>query len=151
MTFRTHWAAETTALGARIAASLEPPALVLLVGDLGVGKTTLAKGLIEALGAAPPQDVLSPTFSLVHEYEGDPKVYHLDLYRLSSLPELETLGLEDLWDQRAVVLVEWGEKFDQHLPGNRVEVRLEHAGGDARIGRVERGAAARHEPARQSL
>ncbi len=151
MTFRTHSAAETTALGARIAASLEPPALVLLVGDLGVGKTTLAKGLIEALGAAPPQDVLSPTFSLVHEYEGDPKVYHLDLYRLSSLPELETLGLEDLWDQRAVVLVEWGEKFDQHLPGNRVEVRLEHAGGDARIVRVERGAAAQHEPARQSL
>lgn len=149
MTFRTHSAAETTALGARIAASLEPPALVLLVGDLGAGKTTLAKGIIEALGAAPPQDVLSPTFSLVHEYEGDPKVYHLDLYRLNSLPELETLGLEDLWGQRAVVLVEWGEKFGRHLPGNRLEVRLEHAGGDARIVRVGRSAAA--QTARQSL
>lgn len=151
MTFRTHSAAETTALGARIAASLEPPALILLVGDLGAGKTTLAKGIIEALGAAPPQDVLSPTFSLVHEYEGDPKVYHLDLYRLHSLPELETLGLEDLWDQRAVVLVEWGEKFGRHLPGNRIEVRLEHAGGNARIVRVERNAGAQPEPARQSL
>ncbi len=137
MTFRTRSAEETAALGARIAARLEPPAVVMLVGDLGVGKTTMAKGIVAALGAAPAEDVLSPTFSLVHEYDGDPKVYHLDLYRLDTIPELETLGLEEIWDQRAVVIVEWGEKFDGELPGTRTEVRMDYDGEDARIIRLE--------------
>jgi tRNA threonylcarbamoyladenosine biosynthesis protein TsaE len=108
----------------------------MLIGDLGTGKTTLAKGIVEALGAAPADDVLSPTFSLVHEYEGDPKVYHLDLYRLDTVPELETLGLEDIWEERAVVIIEWGERFDSQLPGDRLEIRLEHDGDDSRIIRL---------------
>lgn len=151
MTFRTRSAAETVAAGAEIAARLEPPALVLLIGDLGAGKTTLAKGIVAALGAGRAEDVLSPTFSLVHEYGGDPKVYHLDLYRLDSVPELETLGLEDLWEQRAIVIVEWGEKFERSLPGERVEVRLEHAGEDARLIRVARSATAREAAGTESL
>ena len=136
MTRKTHSAAETAALGREIAGILRPPVLVMLIGDLGAGKTTLAKGIVEALGAAPADEVLSPTFSLMHEYGGDPKVYHLDLYRLDTVPELETLGLEDVWQQRAVVIVEWGERFDNQLPVERVEVRLEHEADDSRVIRV---------------
>ncbi len=142
MTFRTGSDEETAAVGAVIAERITPPAVVMLIGDLGAGKTTLAKGLVAALGAAPAEDVLSPTFSLVHEYEGDPKVYHLDLYRLETVPEVETLGLEDLWDQRAVVIIEWGEKFDLALPGDRLEVHLKHGDGDSRIIRLISGPAA---------
>lgn len=145
MTFRTESDEETAAVGAAIAERLTPPAVVMLIGDLGAGKTTLAKGLVAALGAAPAEDVLSPTFSLVHEYEADPKVYHLDLYRLETVPEIETLGLEDLWDQQAVVIIEWGEKFELALPGNRIEVHLEHLGGDSRSIRLV------SEPAAQPL
>ena len=145
MTFRTRSDEETAAVGAAIAERLMPPAVVMLIGDLGAGKTTLAKGLVAALGAAPAEDVLSPTFSLVHEYKGDPKVYHLDLYRLETVPEIETLGLEDLWDQHAVVIIEWGEKFDLALPGDRIEVHLEHLGGDSRSIRLV------SEPAAQPL
>lgn len=133
MTYRTRSAAETAEVGARIAAMLSPPAVVMLIGDLGSGKTTLAKGIVQALGAAPPEEVLSPTFSLVHEYEGEPKVYHLDLYRLDTVPQLETLGLEDIWEQRAIVLIEWGERFDSELPGLRLEVRLDYDGDHGRV------------------
>lgn len=133
MTYRTRSAAETAEVGARIAAMLSPPAVVMLIGDLGSGKTTLAKGIVQALGAAPPEEVLSPTFSLVHEYEGEPKVYHLDLYRLDTVPQLETLGLEDIWEQRAIVLIEWGERFDSELPGVRLEVRLDYDGDHGRV------------------
>ena len=120
-------------LGRELAGRVHPPQIVLLVGDLGSGKTTLAKGLIEGLGVAHSDDVLSPTFSLIHEYEGDPKVYHIDLYRLDRLPELETLGLEDLWSEKAVVVMEWGEKFSMHLPGERLYVHIEDCGGEKRM------------------
>lgn len=131
-TYTTASADETQQLGRELARLIRAPQVVLLVGDLGAGKTTLAKGLIEGLGAARPDDVLSPTFSLIHEYEGDPKVYHIDLYRLDTLPELDSLGLDDLWAENAVVLIEWGERFTAQLPGRRLEIRLEDRGGDAR-------------------
>jgi len=123
---------ETIDLGRQIAAGVRAPQLILLMGDLGAGKTTLAKGLIAGLGAASPDDVLSPTFSLIHEYGSAPKVYHIDLYRLDRLPELETLGLDDLWEQSAVTLIEWGEKFEARLPGRRLEIRLSQVGDDGR-------------------
>ena len=123
---------ETIELGRRLAREIQAPQIVLLVGDLGTGKTTLAKGLISGLGACPPEHVLSPTFSLVHEYEGDPKVYHIDLYRLDRVPEFETLGLDDLWDENAVVLIEWGEKFSGQLPRPRIEIRITDKGDDNR-------------------
>ncbi len=123
---------ETIELGRRLAREIRAPQIVLLAGDLGAGKTTLAKGFISGLGACPPEDVLSPTFSLVHEYEGDPKVYHIDLYRLDRLPEFETLGLDDLWDEDAIVLIEWGEKFSAQLPRPRMEIRIVDGGGDNR-------------------
>lgn len=131
MIFVTASPEETIEAGRKIAAMLRAPRLVLLTGELGAGKTTLVKGVVSGLGLAPPEDVLSPTFSLVHEYEGQPKVYHIDLYRLDRVPELETLGLDDLWDQDAIVLIEWGEKFAGSLPGERGEIHI-RALGDAR-------------------
>jgi tRNA threonylcarbamoyladenosine biosynthesis protein TsaE len=127
---------ETIAAGRAIAARLHPPALVLLIGDLGAGKTTLAKGIVSGLGAAPVEDVSSPTFTLIHEYGRDPKVYHIDFYRLDKMPELDSLGLDDLWDQDAIVLIEWGEKFERRLPPERLEIHLEHAGEEQRRIRV---------------
>ena len=123
---------ETIRLGRDIASRLRAPALVLLIGELGAGKTTLAKGIVSGLGAASVDEVASPTFTLIHEYGRDPKVYHIDLYRLDRLPELDTLGLDDLWEQRAIVLIEWGEKFSRELPAARVEIHLDHGEGDER-------------------
>ncbi len=134
--YLTHSADETVELGRTLAKEIQPPQLVLLIGDLGAGKTTLTKGLISGLGAGSMEEVLSPTFSLIHEYEGPPKVYHIDLYRLDRVPELETLGLDDLWDQNAIVLIEWGEKFAEQLSGPRLEIRLADKGGDTREIRV---------------
>ncbi|MBI3933997.1 MAG: tRNA (adenosine(37)-N6)-threonylcarbamoyltransferase complex ATPase subunit type 1 TsaE [Acidobacteria bacterium] len=106
---------ETVELGRRLASQLAPPVLVVLLGDLGAGKTTLTKGIAAGLGAASEEEVTSPTFTLIHEYgvtkRGAPRVYHVDLYRIESARELETLGLEDLLAERAVVIVEWGEKL----------------------------------------
>ena len=132
MTLRTASAEETVAAGEQIARGLRAPRVVLLIGDLGAGKTTLAKGLIRGLGAGQPEDVLSPTFALMHEFGEAPKVYHLDLYRLDRLPELETLGLDDLWDEEAIVLIEWGEKFAAQLPRPRLEIRLRQVGDEER-------------------
>jgi len=129
----THSAAETTAFGRSLAASLVPPKLVLLRGELGAGKTTLVKGIAEGFQAAKEEDVTSPTFTLVHEYRG-PKVdvYHIDLYRVDTLRQLETLGLDDLMADNAVLLIEWGEKFPRFLRERNVEIALESVGEDER-------------------
>ena len=132
--FLTHSAEETIELGRQVARQLAPPVVVLLVGDLGAGKTTFAKGLVVGLGAASEEEVTSPTFTLVQEYglqqENALRVYHVDLYRIENQRELETLGLEDLTAERAVVIVEWGQKlgvsFETPWPGSPViEVRME--------------------------
>src|ERR1700730_4177334 len=95
--FTTHSAEETIALGRSLAPLLSPPKLVLLRGELGTGKTTLVKGIAEAFRAASQEDVTSPTFTLVHQYRGpEANLYHIDLYRIDTLRELETLGLDDL-------------------------------------------------------
>jgi len=105
--------------------------VVLLIGELGAGKTTLAKGIASGRGAAPPDEVSSPTFTLIHEY-GNGLVYHVDLYRLDEPRELATLGLEELFDRDALVLIEWGERFPQILPAERTEIRLRPIGEDER-------------------
>jgi tRNA threonylcarbamoyladenosine biosynthesis protein TsaE len=119
----THSEDETIELGRRIAHQLPRRAVVLLIGNLGAGKTTLAKGIISGLGAAPPEEVSSPTFTLIHEY-GEGRVYHIDLYRLDRPEELATLGLEEIFDREAIVLIEWGERFPQLMPEERIEIRL---------------------------
>src|SRR5512140_569708 len=112
--FHTYSPEETIELGRRLAADLAPPRLVLLRGDLGAGKTTLVKGIAEGFRAASSDDVTSPTFTLIHEYRGpDATVFHIDLYRVDTQRELDTLGIEDLFDERNVILIEWGEKFPQ--------------------------------------
>ena len=128
--FRTASEAETIALGARLAAEL-PRGVVLLIGKLGAGKTTLAKGIASGLGAALPDDVASPTFTLIHEY-GHGMVYHVDLYRLEEARELEGLGLDEIIDSGALVLIEWGERFPQLLPPQRTEIYLRALPDDTR-------------------
>lgn len=130
--FRTSSAEETRALGRELARSLPRRGLVLLIGDLGAGKTTLAQGIVEGLGAAREDDVSSPTYTLVHEY-GDPvRVYHIDLYRLDSVEQVRGVGYEEILERDALVLVEWGERFPQLFPDKRVEIRLQAADVETR-------------------
>jgi tRNA threonylcarbamoyladenosine biosynthesis protein TsaE len=121
---RTRTEEETIELGRRIGRSLAPRAVVLLIGELGAGKTTIAKGIIQGLGAAEPDDVASPTYTLIHEFGENPKVYHIDLYRLERASEVVALGIDELLDQGAVMLVEWGERFSELWPADRIEIHL---------------------------
>ncbi len=124
--FVTHSAEETIALGRTLAGRLTPPKLVLLRGDLGAGKTTLVKGIAEAFQAASTEDVTSPTFTLIHEYRGpQASLYHIDLYRIDTLRQLETLGLDDLIADNSILLIEWGEKFPRFERECDVEIALE--------------------------
>jgi len=138
--FLTHSAAETTELGRWLAADLRPPKLVVLRGELGAGKTTLIKGIAEGFHAASQENVTSPTFTLIHEYRGPGvNVYHVDLYRIDTQRELETLGLDDLFDENSVVLIEWGEKFSRFLRERDVEIMLERVGENDRKIKVATG------------
>ena len=130
----THSSEETIRWGREFAKRLKPPLLVLLTGDLGTGKTTLTKGLVSGLGAASEDEVTSPTFTLVHVYgkQAQTKVYHADLYRIDSLHDFETLGMEDVFAVPGVVILEWSEKFPLKAPWPLLRVRLEHLGGDSR-------------------
>jgi len=123
---------ETIELGRRLARELPPRGVVLLIGNLGAGKTTLAKGIASGLGAAEPDDVTSPTFTLIHEYGGG-RVYHVDLYRLEEERQVASLGLEELFGRDAVVLIEWGERFPRLMPEARTEIRIRACrGGEER-------------------
>lgn len=129
--FHTQSEEETVALGVKLAAELPAKVVVLLIGNLGAGKTTLAKGIVEGLGAAHPDEVSSPTFTLIHEYGAG--VYHIDLYRLDRADQVAGIGLDEILERQAVVLIEWGERFPELMPVERVEIRLRAAaGGDAR-------------------
>ena len=130
-TYRTASEAETIALGERLARELPPRGVVLLIGNLGAGKTTLAKGIVNGLGAAAPNEVSSPTFTLIHEY-GEGRVYHVDLYRLDEAREVATLGLEEIFERDGLVLIEWGERFPRLLPANRMEIRIRSVGDEER-------------------
>jgi tRNA threonylcarbamoyladenosine biosynthesis protein TsaE len=125
---RTESAVATRAVGAAIASCLAPGDVVVLSGDLGSGKTTLAQGIAAALGVGEP--VVSPTFAIVREYEGRVPIAHVDVYRLDRVQELHDLGLEEIFDGSRVVLVEWGELVAPVLPGDRVVVRLRPGAAD---------------------
>jgi tRNA threonylcarbamoyladenosine biosynthesis protein TsaE len=127
---RTQSEEETIALGEKLAAELPAKAAVLLIGNLGAGKTTLAKGIAKGLGAAQPDEVSSPTFTLIHEY--GPRLYHVDLYRLDRADQVATIGLDEIFERDAVVLVEWGERFLELMPEDRMEVRLREVGENSR-------------------
>ena len=121
--FETKSEEETIELGRKIASELPKRAVVLLIGNLGAGKTTLAKGILSGLGAAEPDEVTSPTFTLIHEYGGG-RAYHVDLYRLDTQAQVATLGLDEILDRDAVVLIEWGERFPDLFPAGRIEIEL---------------------------
>ncbi|HVT92653.1 MAG TPA: tRNA (adenosine(37)-N6)-threonylcarbamoyltransferase complex ATPase subunit type 1 TsaE [Bryobacteraceae bacterium] len=133
-TFHTTSEEETLALGRLLAGDLPRRAVILLIGNLGAGKTTLAKGIIDGLDAAAPDDVSSPTFTLIHEYGAAPgfKVFHIDLYRLDHAAQVASLGLDEILDRDAVVLLEWAERFPELLPDDRVEIRLTVEGEEGR-------------------
>jgi tRNA threonylcarbamoyladenosine biosynthesis protein TsaE len=123
--FTTNSPQETIALGRELAPLLGPPKIVVLRGDLGAGKTTLVKGIAEGFKAASHDDVTSPTFTLIHEYRGPAvMLYHIDLYRIDTQRELETLGLDDLMSDNSVLLIEWGEKFPRFQRERDVEIAL---------------------------
>ncbi len=128
--FHTKSEEETIALGETLAGALPRQCVVLLIGNLGAGKTTLVKGIAKGLGAALPDEVTSPTFTLIHEYGA--AVYHIDLYRLETAREVASLGLDELFDREAVVLIEWGERFPELMPKDRIEIRIE-VDGEERV------------------
>ena len=135
--FTTHSAEETIVFGRSLAAALAPPKLVVLRGELGAGKTTLVKGIAEGFQAASADNVTSPTFTLVHEYRGPEVIlYHIDLYRVDTQRELETLGLDDLRDDESVLLIEWGEKFPRFEQERDLEITLTRVSENERQIRV---------------
>ena len=136
MTTLTHSESETAAVGRDLAASLAAGSVVLLHGDLGAGKTALVRGMAEGLGA-PPEEVSSPTFTLMQEYRGGRLLLvHVDLYRLDDPREIDDLGLEEV-GQASVLAIEWAEKLPRPIPG-AIDVRIDHAGGDTRTISVTR-------------
>jgi tRNA threonylcarbamoyladenosine biosynthesis protein TsaE len=135
--FETASADETIRAGHEIARMLAPPRFLILRGDLGAGKTTLVKGIAEELDAADADEVTSPTFTLIHEYEGRRdgvlvNLYHLDLYRIEGERQLDTLGLDELASADSIVLVEWGEKFASVVNRSNGEIVMASTGGDSR-------------------
>ena len=130
--FVTHSAEETIELGEKLARKLPRSGLLILQGELGSGKTTLVKGIVSGLGVAQQEDVTSPSFTLVHEYGTERKVYHADLYRVEGAREQATLGLEDLLEQEAIVIVEWGEKLIDQDVNVQVRIRMELLDGEDR-------------------
>jgi len=130
--FVTHSTEETIQRGREIGKQLKPPVLILLSGDLGTGKTTLTKGIVSGFGAAQEEEVTSPTFTLVHKYDRGTRVYHVDLYRITTPHDFETLGLEDIFDESAVVIVEWPDKLSLKNDWPVLRVVLEHVSEDER-------------------
>ena len=123
---------QTVEIGGELAPQLHPPMLVLLSGELGSGKTTITKGIINGLGAARQEDVTSPTFTLVHVYSNHIRVYHVDLYRIERFHDLESLALEDAFASPAVVIVEWAERFTLRTNWPLATIHLEYLGEDKR-------------------
>jgi tRNA threonylcarbamoyladenosine biosynthesis protein TsaE len=124
----TRDAADTHALGQRLGALLRAGDVVVLDGELGTGKTVLAKGIAVGLGITEP--VVSPTFTVVREYDAPLPLVHVDVYRLDHLQELHDLGFDDLVGGEAVTVVEWGDRVSAALPADRLRVLLEPGAGD---------------------
>lgn|SRR6185312_5063815 len=136
--FTTNSPEETIALGRELASLLAPPKIVVLRGDLGAGKTTLVKGIAEGFYAASHDDVTSPTFTLIHEYRGPAAtLYHIDLYRIDTQRELDTLALDDLMTDNSVLLIEWGEKFARYKRERDVEIAIDRISENERKIRIE--------------
>ena len=131
--YKTESEEETLLVGQRLAEILPSSGVVLLIGELGAGKTTLTKGIVEGRRAARAEDVSSPTYTLIHEYGDPPLVYHADLYRLETAEQARRIGLEELFDRDALILVEWGDRFPELFPANSIKIHLRPGPGDTRL------------------
>jgi tRNA threonylcarbamoyladenosine biosynthesis protein TsaE len=129
-TFQTQTEDDTIALGRQLGPELT--GVVLLIGNLGAGKTTITKGIVEGRGVTSAEEVSSPTFTLIHQYGDADPVYHIDLYRLDEVREVETLGLDELFSSGFLVLLEWAERFPALLPQQRTEIRIDSRPDDSR-------------------
>ncbi|HEY0702860.1 MAG TPA: tRNA (adenosine(37)-N6)-threonylcarbamoyltransferase complex ATPase subunit type 1 TsaE [Candidatus Acidoferrales bacterium] len=131
-------AEETISIGREIGAALKAPVLVLLTGELGAGKTTLTKGIVSGAGATREEEITSPTFTLIHKYVGPSKagdaasIYHIDLYRIEDAQDLATLGLDDIFDERAIVIVEWPDRMNAPAKWPIIQIGLEHVSEEVR-------------------
>jgi tRNA threonylcarbamoyladenosine biosynthesis protein TsaE len=132
MTFRTRSREETIAFGRRLGGRLQAGDVVALRGPLGSGKTTLTKGIAEGLGVQEPRWVTSPTFVLVHQYEGRVPVYHIDAYRLKGAADAEALGADELFFGEGVAIIEWAERIMAAVPDERLDIELAILGEDER-------------------
>lgn len=136
----SHSPDHTLYLGQCLGALLQPGDVLLLLGDIGVGKTHLAKGIVRGTGS--PDLVTSPSFVLVNEYRGGPslqgeRMYHLDLYRMEDAAEVTTVGLDDMLDGEGVCLIEWAERAADWLPPEHLAISLRHLDETSRVLRVE--------------
>lgn len=127
--FTTNSETETVELGKQLGTSLKPGSVVLLFGDLGAGKTTFVRGLATGLGIE-PSEVSSPTFVLIQEYRGRVTLHHVDLYRIEGAA-VDDLGVEELANERAVVVIEWAERLPRPIP-DAIHVKLEDKGENVR-------------------
>jgi tRNA threonylcarbamoyladenosine biosynthesis protein TsaE len=134
---KTNSPEETHALGVRLGRSLKPPAVILLYGGLGSGKTTLTRGLAEGLGVPDPDSVHSPSFTIVNVYHGRCPVYHVDLYRLGGERDLASVGLDEFLESDGVTIVEWGERLSSRVRVS-LEIEISDDGGDRRVLCIDR-------------
>jgi len=129
---------ETISFGRKVGESLIPPVLILLTGELGAGKTTLTKGIVSGAGGVREEEITSPTFTLIHKYtEGknsadSTAIYHIDLYRIEDRQALETLGLDDIFNERAIIIVEWPDRLNLPAKWPILNIKLEHVSEEVR-------------------
>ncbi|AQQ52153.1 tRNA (adenosine(37)-N6)-threonylcarbamoyltransferase complex ATPase subunit type 1 TsaE [Planococcus lenghuensis] len=127
-TLNVHSPEETKAMAVKLASFLSPKDLITLEGDLGAGKTTFTKGLAQGLGIS--RNVNSPTFTILKQYEGRLKLNHIDAYRLEDSDE--DIGFDELFEENAVIVVEWAQFIEEYLPAKRLEIRIAREAGDTR-------------------
>jgi len=128
----THSTEETIQIGRDLGRQIKPPVLILLSGELGTGKTMLTKGIVSGAGAAREEEVTSPTFTLVHKYQNAKRIFHVDLYRIGGMQDLETLGLEDTLSEPGIVIVEWPDRLTLRTDWPVLKIQLEHIAEDVR-------------------
>ncbi len=137
MTFKTSSVAETQALAVAFSRVLKPGMVLAYFGGLGAGKTAFTRGLAKGLNVK--GEVSSPTFALVHEYQGDPPLIHFDMYRISSEDDLYTTGYFDYLDGNNIVAIEWSENIEDFLPENTIRISFEITGENSRWIVIEGG------------
>lgn len=132
LTLETNSPAETEQLGARLGSQLRSGDVIALVGQLGGGKTCFVRGVVQGANPACADQVASPTYALMHHYDGPVTIYHYDCYRLRGADDALEIGLTDQLSGSGICLVEWPERISSELPADHLEIRFDHAGDDRR-------------------